>query len=129
MKQLYLIALTILISVPVLGQDTILNPSFEFWTNVGLFEDPQDWSTPNSLTVLAGKILVTKSTDAAHGNLSAKLKSDTIGAPAEAVVPGILTNGQIIVDVGNFTLDFGGGCNGVRYYITGIGSECSSLCN
>jgi hypothetical protein len=100
-----------------------LNGGMETWQNyvVGLFpptqlEKPAGWRCPDSLICALGPLIVPggsfgkqlyKTTDRHGGSFAARLKTrdqDTLG-----VVPGIMTNAQILVDISNQSYSFSGG--------------------
>jgi len=74
--------------------DMIPNFDFENWSNV-VVEDPDDWSTYNSLVAGLGITSVFKSTDANNGSFSARIETAVWEGDT---LPGILTNGELDYD-------------------------------
>jgi hypothetical protein len=68
------------------------NNSFENWTNMGNYEDPDMWGTLNSTTDLAGVYTVTKGTPGNPGSFYLKITSKTVFT---TVIPGIAATGTI----------------------------------
>ena len=69
---------------------TLPNNDFENWEDMGNYEEPEFWNSPNQLTVNLGAVGVTKSEDAYSGNYAARLETiDLLGGSLQ--VPGLLT--------------------------------------
>lgn len=86
----------------------IPNPGFEVWQNDAGYDEPETWTTPNSTSYVFPfyVLTVTKETDAYEGSFSAKLETkEIIGIP----VPGLITLGELHVDVFNNTSEITGG--------------------
>ncbi len=106
-KLSFLIAFVI-ISVQLAAQDDIPNPGFENWSQ----GEPTDWNTSNRNLLGTDFICVTSETNNPHsGNISAKLQSMTknIFLVGPVTLPGILTLGEVIVDLINMTGTVEGG--------------------
>lgn len=74
------ILLTLLIIFSfVYGYSQIPNNSFEEWTSMGSYENPNGWSTMNNTTALASIFTATKGTPGNPGNSYLKLTSKTVG--------------------------------------------------
>jgi hypothetical protein len=89
---------------------TLPNSEFELWVDYGVFQQPEQWSTPNPFTTILDPtaISVSKSTDAYAGDYSAKL--ETINAFGGSVtIPGVLTLAQINVDFISVSYSISGG--------------------
>jgi len=71
---------------------TIPNNSFENWTNMGNYSDPDMWGTLNSTTNLAGVYTVTQGTPGNPGSYYIKITSKTV---LSTVAPGIAATGVI----------------------------------
>jgi hypothetical protein len=71
----------------------IPNAGFENWSAVSFFEEPEPYSTTNSLSYMIGDtIAVSKSTDAYAGTYSARLETMAFGADT---VTGLMMVGEI----------------------------------
>jgi hypothetical protein len=94
MRNFFIIITAICFTQIAIAQNAIPNPGFETWTNFGNYEDPDDWGTINSLTVLLGVKTLTKATgaDAHSGSSAVKLESKTV---AGQTAPGIIATGTI----------------------------------
>jgi len=85
--------------VTLLAQNSIPNPDFENWTTGGLppinsFEDPNGWSTVNSLTYLLGIQTVTKASQpqfVKSGNFALRLETYFVAALNRPVQGGAAT--------------------------------------
>jgi len=73
-KQLFFIAT--MIACGSLNAQQIPNAGFENWNNFGTYEDPNEWSSLNMLSLLGGPIVISKSTDAHSGTYA--LRSETV---------------------------------------------------
>lgn len=85
MKKLVLLTCVVIASIGLKAQDTIANPGFERWNNLGTYEDPQQWNTLNPLTNALGTVVAFKvsGSEARTGN-ALKLVSKTILGSATA---------------------------------------------
>lgn len=92
MRRLLLLLNLFVLIAPLSAQ--INNPSFESWTQVFTFENPDGWTTGNQLLSLAGTFTTLKDTSASDGNLAALLQTKFVSL-AGANVPGVLTTGVI----------------------------------
>lgn len=81
----------------------IPNNGFESWTTVGSYEDPDNWSTLNSLTSIASIYTATKGTPGNPGTSFLKLTSKTVGP---TVVNGVAATGVIDVQTQQATGGF-----------------------
>lgn len=89
---------------------TLPNSEFELWVTQGVYQQPEQWNTPNPFTTILDPtaISVTKSTDAYSGDYSAKL--ETINAFGGSVkIPGVITLAQINVDFISVSYSISGG--------------------
>ncbi len=107
MKNIF--TLIVLFSIVLSGTaQTLPNNDFETWENLGLFEEPESWNTPNPFTSLAGGVGVTKSGDSYSGSFAARLETiDLLGGSFQA--PGLLTLSEFTVDIGSGDFSFSGG--------------------
>lgn len=104
----YFTLFLLLLCFSVLNAQEIPNPDFETWEDMGTYEDPEFWNTPNPFTSLAGVLTVTKSEDAYSGTYSARLETvDILGGLYQA--PGLLTYADFFVDFQTGEYSFGGG--------------------
>lgn len=101
--------LTILTVTTAFAQ--LKNPSFERWTTIFNYENPDEWKTANGvLALVPGNTLFTvkKSTTASDSMYSALLHTQFIGATGEDI-PGVLSTADIGVDFVTFEPLFTGG--------------------
>lgn len=89
-KNIILTAIVLVASLKSEAQ--ISNYSFENWTNMGSYENPDSWGTLNNTTTMAGVYTVTKATPGNPGSYYMKITSKTIGT---GVVGGIAVSGQL----------------------------------
>lgn len=109
MKKFYPLIVFIFIVSTIQAQE-LPNPGFESWENVGTYEEPTLWNTPNPFTSLIGEVTVTKSEDAYSGDYSAMLESINISVgPFSYDVPGLVTYADFDVDLATGVYSFGGG--------------------
>jgi len=107
MKNIF--TLILFFSIVYFGKaQTIPNNDFENWENLGLYEEPVSWNTPNQFTSLIGGIGVTKSDDAFSGSLSARLETIEM-ADGAFQAPGLLTLSEFNVDIATQEFSFSGG--------------------
>jgi len=100
-----------LLVIHLQGQTLVPNGDFENWTSFGSYENPQYWDTPNQAIAIAlpfGTKVVTKSTDHESGSFSARLESKQLTLPL-VVVPGVVTLGQLTIDIFTQTFAINGG--------------------
>lgn len=107
MKNIF--TLIVLFSIMLSGKaQTLPNNDFETWENLGLYEEPEMWNTPNPFTSLVGSSGVTKSADSYSGSFAARLETiDVLGGQFQA--PGLLTLSEFSVDIGSGDFSFSGG--------------------
>lgn len=107
MKNIF--TLILLLSIAFFGKaQTLPNNDFETWENLGLYEEPEFWNTPNPFTSLAGAVGVTKTDDANVGSFAARLETiDMLGGAFQA--PGLLTLSEFTVDMTTQEFSFSGG--------------------
>lgn len=92
----------------LMAQNPIPNPGFESWTG----GEPDDWNTINQDVFGTTLTAVTRDQDSKHsGNSSVKLETITenIFLIGPVTIPGMITLGEIIVDLVNFTGTVEGG--------------------
>ena len=70
----------------------IPNFSFENWTNLGTYENPDNWGTMNNFTKLAGFYTATKATPGNPGSFYMKLTSKTFST---TVINGVAVCGKL----------------------------------
>lgn len=80
----------------------IPNAGFENWTNLGFYEDPQDWFSFNFLGGLNGPYAITKSSDAHSGNSSVKM--EVVTTANGDTVPALLLSGDFLTGVTKFPI-------------------------
>lgn len=76
----------------VVAKAQIPNYSFENWTNMGSYSNPDQWGTMNNLTALGGVYTATIGTPGNPGTSYLKLTSKTAGP---IVAPGIAVSGVL----------------------------------
>lgn len=120
------------ISAHLAAQDDIPNPGFESWS----LGEPTDWNTSNMNLLGTEFICVTAETNEPYsGSRSAKVQSVTknIFLVGPVTFPGILTLGEVIVDLVNLTGTVEGGVpvsgqpvklNGYYKYFPQNGDSC-----
>jgi hypothetical protein len=92
MRTIYL--LTILLLGNYIFAQTIPNSSFETWTTVNLYEDPQGMFTSNLQSFISTHSPnLTKSTDKHSGNYAVKMETKINGSDT---IVGMITNGSIV---------------------------------
>lgn len=91
MKRLFTFLLTGLIAVAVNAQ--IPNNSFENWTQVGTYWNPDDWGCLNNLTAALNVFTCERGTPGNPGNYYLKVTSKSV--MGGAVIPGIAVCGTI----------------------------------
>lgn len=105
---LSLLASALLLSPFTMGQNPIPNPGFENWTN----GEPNGWSTINrSLLGTTFTAVTIDNNNPQQGNASIKLESITrdVFLFGPVTVPGLITLGEIILDIANQTATVDGG--------------------
>ncbi len=91
MKKLILFASVIFTSLSAANaQDTIPNPGFENWTNMGGYLNPDGWGTINQLVATVFRTDV--AAEVHSGTYAAKLASTAVGPN---IAPGICVTGQV----------------------------------
>lgn len=85
-------SITFFTIVTIVNAQTIPNYSFENWTNMGSYENPDGWGTMNNTTATSSVYTATKATPGTVGNYYLKLTSKTVGA---SVVNGIAVSGVL----------------------------------
>lgn len=93
MKKSILLFTALMFSVAISKAQTIPNASFESWTNMGTYSNPDGWDQLNVSTASMSKYTCEKGTPGSVGNAYLKLTSKTIGSMG--VVPGICVSGKI----------------------------------
>lgn len=84
--------------LPLAAMAQIPNPSFETWVQGTGYEEPEGWATANPLVTPFGATTTTsKVQDPSDGSLAVLMESKFI-AIAGAVVPGVITTGDIAFD-------------------------------
>jgi len=92
-KQNIALALILLLSTVAGFSQVIPNSGFESWTSTTFFEEPEPYSTTNSLSYMIGDTTaVTKSTDSYAGTYSARLETMAFGADT---VTGLIMVGEL----------------------------------
>ncbi|MDF3027163.1 MAG: hypothetical protein K0S23_1470 [Fluviicola sp.] len=97
MKKHFLL-LALLGATSFLNAQSIPNGGFETWVDYTFYEDPQNWSGMNVMTMLGADPTAVKSTDAHSGNYALKLVTSVsdIGGDGEMdTVPGIIMLGNV----------------------------------
>jgi hypothetical protein len=89
-KMLFLSITSVVLSISVFGQ--IPNASFENWTNMGNYDNPDGWSTMNNTTAISSVFTATKATPGNPGNSYLKLTSKRVG---NVVVEGLAVSGVL----------------------------------
>ncbi|HRY33030.1 MAG TPA: PCMD domain-containing protein [Bacteroidales bacterium] len=108
MKPLLLIIILFVSAFITKGQN-IPNAGMENWISSGSWSDPQFWDSPNQQTTaipFIGAAVVSKSNDAFSGSWSARLENKSFIA---FTVPGLLTLGQLDIDLVNMNFGLRGG--------------------
>lgn len=74
-----------LLAAGTLTAQQMPNSGFEDWTDFGVYEDPNDWTTINMISLFGGPITVSKSTDAHSGDYALETKTvvSDFGTPGE----------------------------------------------
>lgn len=91
MKKYLTIAFAALL-VPAVMNAQVPNYSFENWTNMGTYENPDNWGTMNNITAPSGIFTVTKGTPGNPGSYYMKITSRTV---VSGVIGGIAVSGQL----------------------------------
>jgi hypothetical protein len=91
MKKILTIAFAALL-VPAVMNAQVPNYSFENWTSMGTYDNPDGWATLNNTTTLASVYTVTKGTPGNPGTYYMKITSKTVGP---GVVGGIAVSGKL----------------------------------
>jgi len=89
--------------LPFLVQSQIPNNGFENWTNMGNYNNPNDWSTLNDLTATANAYTCTKGSPGNPGTSYLKLTSKSVSGIG--IKPGIAVSGFLDAE----TMDVSGG--------------------
>lgn len=109
MKKIYPLIILLFFVSAVQAQE-LPNSGFETWENVGTYEQPTPWNTPNPFTSIAGVVTVTKSTDAYAGEYSARLESILLSfGTFQFNVPGLVTYADFDVDFISQDAEISGG--------------------
>lgn len=90
MKKTIILSIALVFAFSITKAQTIPNSSFESWTNVGNYENPDGWSTMNNTTANDNVFTATKASPGAEGSYYLKLVSKTVGS---SVVNGIAVSG------------------------------------
>lgn len=92
-KQCIALTLILLLSAATGFSQQIPNGGFETWTSTTFFEEPEPYSTSNSLSYMMGDTTaVTKSTDSYAGTYAARLETMAFGADT---VTGLIMVGEL----------------------------------
>lgn len=97
-----------LFSTSTVFSQSLPNNDMEEWDNVIIYEQPQNWNTPNPYTALLGIISVTKSDDAFSGNYSAKLETKEL-LGGQIVIPGVITLADFAINIADSSFSINGG--------------------
>lgn len=97
-----------LLSTTTVFSQSLPNNNMEEWDNAIIYEQPQNWNTPNPYTALLGVISVTKSDDAFSGNYSAKLETKEL-LGGQIVVPGVITLADFAINISDSSFSMHGG--------------------
>lgn len=95
MNKIFTTLLSILfITLSVNAQNPLPNPGFENWTNAGIYENPDSWSTLNPTTATLGVLTALKASgaDAHSGSFAIQLTTKLVFSQ---VANGIATTGSI----------------------------------
>jgi hypothetical protein len=84
------------------------NNDMEEWENFLIYEEPENWNSPNPFTALLGEFAVSKSNDAQSGNHSAKLTTLSI-LDGQLVIPGLLTLADFSINIFDSSYSISGG--------------------
>jgi hypothetical protein len=104
----YFTLFILLFCVSALNAQVLPNGGLESWEDMGTYEDPEFWSTPNPFTSLTGVSVTEKSEDAAEGMYSARLETkDILGGLFQS--PGLLTLAEFEVNFQTQEFAFTGG--------------------
>ncbi len=106
-KSLYSIIVLLLLNVTQIFAQTPVNPGFENWTNVIIFNEPTGYVSSNYASIILGsgglpRANVFKSTTKHTGTYSAKLESYAQNAGDSTGIPGIMITG--VLDLANTTI-------------------------
>ncbi len=83
------------------------NAGFETWNNLGMYEDPQGWTTLNSTTSGYGFTTASKDATAPYaGSYDLKLETKSFLTYG---VPGVITTGKITINISTYTYTIDGG--------------------
>lgn len=127
-----LLSIALIAPMPLKAQNPIPNPGFENWTA----GEPDDWNTINQNVFGTNFIAVTRDQTSKHsGTSSVKLETitETIFLIGPVTVPGMITLGEIIIDLVNVTGTVEGGIpisglpqklRGWYRYLPGTGDSC-----
>lgn len=102
------LAIFMLLSTTTVFSQSLPNNNMEEWDNAIIYEQPQNWNTPNPYTALLGVISVTKSDDAFSGNYSAKLETKEL-LGGQIVVPGVITLADFAINIADSSFSMHGG--------------------
>lgn len=92
MKKIFLCSSLAMFALLDLSFAQIPNNSFETWTNMGNYSNPDGWGTMNNTTAIASVYTATKGSPGNPGTAYLKLTSQTVGS---SVVNGIAVSGQL----------------------------------
>ena len=108
MKKLFI--LFFLFSSFNIFSQSLPNNDFENWEwdTFHLYQEPENWNTPNPYTILLGKTSVTESDEAFSGSHSAKLETLEL-LEGQIIVPGILTLADFSINILDSSYSMGGG--------------------
>lgn len=103
-----ILAIFMLFSTATVFSQSLPNNDMEEWDNVIIYEQPQNWNTPNPYTALLGVISVSKSDDAFSGSYSAKLETKEL-LGGQIVVPGVITLADFAINLIDSSFSMSGG--------------------
>lgn len=103
-----ILAIFMLLSTTTVFSQSLPNNNMEEWDNAIIYEQPQNWNTPNPYTALLGVISVSKSDDAFSGNYSAKLETKEL-LGGQIVVPGVITLADFAINIADSSFSMHGG--------------------
>lgn len=93
MKNIFIVALLVTSSIHAIAQ--IPNNSFENWTTIGAYSDPDNWGTLNTLTTTSGVYTAMKGTGGASGGGASYIKIVSRTITGLGTVPGIVVSGTL----------------------------------
>lgn len=92
MKKTIIFSIALVLAFAASKAQTIPNFSFESWSSVGSYENPDQWGTMNNTTASSGIFTSTKASPGVVGSYYLKLVSKTVGS---SVVNGVAVSGVL----------------------------------